>query len=156
MSRRHAAEKRPVQPDSKYKDPVIGKFVNSMMWEGKKSLAESILYAAFDQIAKKSGKDPCEVFHGAISNVKPSVEVRSRRVGGATYAVPVPVRPERSQALAIRWIIHAARGRSEKTMVERLVVELSNAAEKTGTAFKKTTDTHKMAAANQAFAHYRW
>ena len=157
MARRHAAVKRPPQPDARYGNPVLGKFVNAMMWDGKKSVSESLLYGALDLISSKSpGKDPCDIFHAALSNVRPSFEVRSRRVGGATYAVPVPVSPLRSQALAIRWILAAARARSEKTMVEKLAFELSSAAEETGSAFKKKTDTHRMAAANQAFAHYRW
>jgi small subunit ribosomal protein S7 len=156
MSRRRAAEKREILPDPKYKDLVVAKFTNSLMYDGKKSVAESTLYGAFDLIKKKSGQDPLKVFHDAIENVKPSVEVRSRRVGGATYQVPVDVRTSRRQALAIRWIVELARERSENTMTERLSAELLDAANNRGNAVKKREDTHKMAEANKAFSHYRW
>ena len=156
MSRRRAAEKREILPDPKYKDLVVAKFTNSLMYDGKKSVAESTLYGAFDLIKKKSGQDPLKVFHDAIENVKPSVEVRSRRVGGATYQVPVDVRTSRRQALAIRWIVEQARDRSENTMTERLSAELLDAANNRGNAVKKREDTHKMAEANKAFSHYRW
>ena len=156
MSRRRAAEKREILPDPKYKDLVVAKFTNSLMYDGKKSVAESTLYGAFDLIKKKSGQDPLKVFHDAIENVKPSVEVRSRRVGGATYQVPVDVRTSRRQALAIRWIVELARERSENTMTERLSAELLDAANNRGNAVKKREDTHRMADANRAFSHYRW
>jgi len=156
MSRRHAAEKREVLPDAKYGDLVLSKFMNTLMLNGKKSIAEKIIYGAFDAIQKKSGQDPLKTFHEAIDNVKPSVEVRSRRVGGATYQVPVEVRPARRQALAIRWIVSMARKRSENTMTDRLSGELMDAANNRGNAVKKREDTHKMADANKAFAHYRW
>lgn len=154
MARRRAAVKRPVQPDSRYGNPVFGKFINALMWEGKKATAESIFYGALDSIGTK--QDGVEALNRAIANVKPSVEVRSRRVGGATYPVPVPVSPHRAQALALRWLINAARSRSEKTMIERLAAEIKGACDETGAAVKKRVDIHKMAAANQAFAHYRW
>ncbi len=156
MSRRHAAEKRQVLPDPKYKDLVISKFMNGLMKDGKKSVAERIVYGAFDVIKTKGGADPVVVFHEAIDNVKPTVEVRSRRVGGATYQVPVEVRPDRRQALAIRWLVDHARKRSENTMVERLSGELLDASNNRGAAVKKREDTHKMAEANKAFSHYRW
>ncbi|HEX9701706.1 MAG TPA: 30S ribosomal protein S7 [Rhodospirillales bacterium] len=156
MSRRRAAEKREILPDPKYKDLVVAKFTNSLMYNGKKSVAETIIYDAFDLIQKKSGQDPLKVFHDAIENVKPSVEVRSRRVGGATYQVPVDVRTSRRQALAIRWIVELARERPENTMTERLSGELLDAANNRGNAVKKREDTHKMAEANKAFSHYRW
>ncbi len=156
MSRRHAAEKRPVHPDAKYGDIVISKFMSCLMYQGKRSIAEGIVYGALDQIKAKSPQDSLEVFHEALSNVKPSVEVRSRRVGGATYQVPVEVRAERSQALAIRWIINSARSRSETTMTARLAAELMDAAQNRGSAVKKREDTHKMADANKAFSHFRW
>ncbi|OHC73909.1 MAG: 30S ribosomal protein S7 [Rhodospirillales bacterium RIFCSPLOWO2_01_FULL_65_14] len=156
MSRRRAAEKREILPDPKYKDLVVAKFTNSLMYDGKKSVAETIIYDAFDLIKKKSGQDPLKVFHDAIENVKPSVEVRSRRVGGATYQVPVDVRTSRRQALAIRWIVELARVRPENTMTERLSAELLDAANNRGNAVKKREDTHKMAEANKAFSHYRW
>ena len=156
MSRRRAAVKRVVLPDAKFGDNVLTKFMNCLMYEGKKSVAERIVYGAFDRIAKRSGQDPLRVFHDALGNVRPSVEVRSRRVGGATYQVPVEVRPERSQALAIRWLITASRARSERTMMERLSNELMDAAQQRGTAIKKREDTHRMAEANKAFSHYRW
>ena len=156
MSRRHAAEKREVLTDAKFGDRVLTKFMNSLMYSGKKSTAEQIVYGAFDRIGDKSGQDPLKVFHEALGNVKPDLEVRSRRVGGATYQVPVEVRSIRGQALAIRWIIAAARGRSEKTMTDRLSGELMDAAGGRGSAVKKREDTHRMADANKAFAHYRW
>jgi small subunit ribosomal protein S7 len=156
MSRRHAAEKREVLPDPKFGDIVVSRFMNAVMYEGKKSVAESIVYGAFEQIEKKVKGSPLEVFHQALDNVKPAVEVRSRRVGGATYQVPVDVRPDRRQALAIRWLISAARSRNEKTMVDRLSAELLDASNNRGTAVKKREDTHRMADANRAFSHYRW
>ena len=156
MSRRHAAERREVLPDAKYGDVVVTKFMNSVMVQGKKSVAESIVYGAFNVIEKKSGQDPLKVFHEALENVKPGVEVRSRRVGGATYQVPVEVRPIRRQTLAIRWLIEAARRRSESTMVARMSNELMDAAANRGTAVKKREDAHRMAEANRAFSHYRW
>jgi small subunit ribosomal protein S7 len=156
MSRRHAAEKRQVLPDPKYGDLVITKFVNSLMFHGKKSIGENIVYSALEEIEKKAKTDPVKLFHEALDNVKPSVEVRSRRVGGATYQVPVEVRAERAQALAIRWLISNARKRSERTMKERLSGELLDAANNRGNSVKKREDTHKMAEANKAFSHYRW
>ncbi len=156
MSRRHAAEKREILPDAKYGDRVLTKFMNNLMVDGKKSVAESIVYNAFDRVESKLKKAPVEVFHEALDNVKPSVEVRSRRVGGATYQVPVEVRAERREALAIRWLIKAARARNEHTMEERLAGELLDAVNGRGTAVKKREDTHKMADANKAFSHYRW
>ncbi|MGF1476734.1 MAG: 30S ribosomal protein S7 [Geminicoccaceae bacterium] len=155
--RRRAAEKREVLPDPKFGDVVLAKFVNNLMLDGKKSVAEGIVYGAFDRIEQRSGgKNPLETFHEALENVKPSLEVRSRRVGGATYQVPVEVRPERRQALAIRWLIQTASKRSEKTMTERLAGELIDAAQGRGAAFKKREDTLRMAEANRAFSHYRW
>ena len=156
MSRRHSAEKREINPDAKFGNLVVSKFMNSIMYEGKKSVAESIVYGAFDTIEGKTKGDPLKVFEQALDNVMPSIEVRSRRVGGATYQVPVEVRPERRQALAIRWIIQAARDRSGHSMMEKLSAELMDAFNRRGNAVKKREDTHKMADANQAFAHYRW
>ena len=156
MSRRHAAEKREILPDPKFGDRVLSKFMNNLMVDGKKSVAESIVYGAFERVEGKLKRAPVEVFHEALENIKPSVEVRSRRVGGATYQVPVEVRPERREALAIRWMIGAARKRNENTMVERLAGELMDAINSRGTAVKKREDTHKMADANNAFSHYRW
>ena len=156
MPRRRAAEKREVLPDAKYGDIVLTKFINNIMFHGKNSAAARIVYGALDTIAKRSGQDPVKLFHDALENVKPTVEVRSRRVGGATYQVPVEVRPDRRQALAIRWIIAASRGRHENTMAARLCSELQDAAENRGTAVKKREDTHRMADANKAFSHYRW
>jgi small subunit ribosomal protein S7 len=156
MSRRRAAVKRVVLPDAKFGDNVLTKFMNCLMYEGKKSVAERIVYGAFDRIAKRSGQDPLRVFHDALGNVRPAVEVRSRRVGGATYQVPVEVRTDRRQALGIRWLITAARERNEKTMTERLSAELLDASNNRGNAVKKREDTHRMAEANRAFAHYRW
>ena len=156
MSRRHSADKREILPDPKFGDVVVSKFMNCLMYEGKKSVTESIVYGAFEQIQKKSGNDPIKVFHDALGNVKPQLEVRSRRVGGATYQVPVEVRPDRAQALAIRWLIGTARERSESTMVDRLCGELLDAANNRGASVKKREDTHRMAEANKAFSHYRW
>ncbi|MEJ6405141.1 30S ribosomal protein S7 [Yoonia sp. 2307UL14-13] len=156
MSRRHAAEKREVLPDAKFGDIILTKFMNNLMVDGKKAVAERIVYNAFDRVEDKLKKAPVEVFHEALENIKPSVEVRSRRVGGATYQVPVDVRPERREALAIRWLIAAAKKRNENTMEERLAGELLDAVNNRGTAVKKREDTHKMADANKAFSHYRW
>jgi len=156
MSRRHRAEKREINPDPKFGDIVVTKFMNSIMYDGKKSTAERIVYGAFDVVENKTRENPIEVFHAALENVMPQVEVRSRRVGGATYQVPVEVRNERRQALAIRWLISAARNRNETTMVDRLSGELLDAANNRGTAVKKREDTHRMADANRAFSHYRW
>ena len=156
MSRRHRAEKREINPDPKYGDLVLTKFMNYIMLDGKKSVAERIVYGALDQVEDKAKADPLETFHSALENVSPSVEVRSRRVGGATYQVPVEVRAERRQALAIRWMIAAARKRNETTMIERLSGEILDAANNRGSAVKKREDTHKMADANKAFSHYRW
>lgn len=156
MSRRRAAEKRDILPDAKYGDQTVAKFMNCMMLQGKKSVAEKILYEALDQVKGKTGRDSVELFHEAIDNVKPSVEVRSRRVGGATYQVPVEVRTERALALSIRWLINSARARSENTMTDRLANEFMDAAQNRGAAIKKREDTHKMADANKAFAHFRW
>lgn len=156
MSRRHAAEKREVLPDAKFGDLVLAKFINSIMKDGKKATAEQIVYGALDKVAAKTGGELVKVFHEALTNVKPAIEVRSRRVGGATYQVPVEVRTERRQALAIRWLIEFARKRSETTMVDRLSGELMDAANNRGGAVKKREDTHRMADANKAFSHYRW
>ena len=156
MSRRHRAEKREINPDPKFGDLVITKFMNAVMNEGKKSVAERIVYGALDRMESRAKQDPVQLFRQALDNVMPAVEVRSRRVGGATYQVPVEVRNERRQALAIRWIITAARARNENTMVDRLSAELLDAANNRGTAVKKREDTHKMAEANRAFSHYRW
>jgi small subunit ribosomal protein S7 len=156
MSRRRAADRREVLPDPKFGDPVLTKFMNCLMYEGKKSVAESIVYGALERVQKRTGQEPVRVFHDALNNVRPAVEVRSRRVGGATYQVPVEVRTDRSQALAIRWLIGSARGRSENTMEERLSGELLDASQNRGAAVKKREDTHRMADANKAFSHYRW
>jgi small subunit ribosomal protein S7 len=156
MSRRHRAEKREIIPDAKYGDTVLTKFMNSLMSHGKKSAAESIVYGAFEIIERKASQDPVAIFHQALENVMPAIEVRSRRVGGATYQVPVEVRPDRRRALAIRWLITAARGRNENTMIDRLSGELLDASNNRGTAVKKREDTHRMAEANRAFSHYRW
>ena len=156
MSRRHSAEKREVLPDAKFGDRVLTKFMNNLMIDGKKSVAEKIVYNAFDRVEHRLKRAPVEVFHEALDNLKPAVEVRSRRVGGATYQVPVEVRPERREALAIRWLINAARARNENTMEERLAGELVDAVNARGAAVKKREDTHKMADANKAFSHYRW
>ena len=156
MSRRHRAEKREVLPDPKFGDLVLSKFMNNLMADGKKSVAEGIVYRALDRMQQRAKSDPLNLFHEALGNVRPQLEVRSRRVGGATYQVPVEVRPDRSQALAIRWLIAAARKRSENTMVDRLSNELLDAANQRGAAVKKREDTHRMAEANKAFSHYRW
>ena len=157
MSRRRRAEKRQVLPDPKFGDIVVTKFMNYVMYEGKKAVAENILYGAFDILeAKRRDQGPLETFHAALDNVAPAIEVRSRRVGGATYQVPVEVRPERRRALAIRWLVNAARARGENTMTEKLAAELLDASSNRGSAVKKREDTHKMAEANKAFAHYRW
>ena len=156
MSRRHSAEKRQVLPDAKYHDPVLSKFMNVLMYDGKKSAAEEIVYGALELIEKKAKSDPVKLFRDALDNVKPAIEVRSRRVGGATYQVPVEVRPDRRRALAIRWLVNAARKRGENTMTEKLAAELLDASNNRGTAVKKREDTHKMAEANRAFSHYRW
>jgi len=156
MSRRHRAEKREVLPDAKFGDRVLTKFMNNLMLDGKKSVAENIVYGALERVEAKIKRAPVEVFHEALENIKPSVEVRSRRVGGATYQVPVEVRPERREALAIRWLIKASRTRNEHTMQERLAGELMDAVNSRGSAVKKREDTHKMADANKAFSHYRW
>jgi small subunit ribosomal protein S7 len=156
MSRRHAAEKREVLPDAKYGDRVLTKFMNNLMVDGKKSAAERIVYNALTRVEDKAKRAPVEIFHEALDLIKPSVEVRSRRVGGATYQVPVEVRPERREALAIRWLINASRSRNEHTMEERLAGELLDAVNSRGSAVKKREDTHKMAEANKAFSHYRW
>ena len=156
MSRRHSAEKRQVLPDPKFKDIVLSKFMNQIMQDGKKSTAERIVYGALDLVEERAKRDPVDVFKDALESIAPSVEVRSRRVGGATYQVPVEVRPERRQALAIRWLAAAAKSRNENTMRERLAGELMDASQGRGTAVKKREDTHKMAEANRAFSHYRW
>jgi small subunit ribosomal protein S7 len=156
MSRRHRAERREVLPDPKFGNMVVSKFMNSIMYAGKKSAAESSVYGAFDIIEGKTKQSPVTVFEQALDNVMPTIEVRSRRVGGATYQVPVEVRSDRRQALGIRWLITAARDRNEKTMTERLSAELLDASNNRGNAVKKREDTHRMAEANRAFAHYRW
>ena len=156
MSRRRAAEKREPVPDPKYRDAVVSKFISCLMFDGKKSTAEHIVYGALEKAEGRAGVEAIQIFHTALENVKPNLEVRSRRVGGATYQVPVEVRPERAQALAIRWLIDMARKRSEKTMVDRLSGELIDAVNQRGAAVKKREDTHRMAEANRAFSHYRW
>jgi small subunit ribosomal protein S7 len=156
MSRRHSAEKREVLPDAKYGDRVLTKFMNNLMLDGKKSAAERIVYGALSRVEEKLKREPIEAFHEALENIKPSLEVRSRRVGGATYQIPVEVRPDRREALAIRWLINASRSRNENTMEERLAGELLDAVNERGSAVKKREDTHKMADANKAFSHYRW
>ena len=156
MSRRHRADKRLITPDPKYQNEVVAKFMNSVMYQGKKSVAEQIVYGAFDIIEQKAKQDALGIFRSALDNVMPSIEVRSRRVGGATYQVPVEVRTDRRQALAIRWLLSAARGRNERTMTEKLSGELLDAANNRGNAVKKREDTHRMAEANRAFSHYRW
>ena len=156
MSRRRRPEKRVILPDPKFGDLTLSKFMNNLMLDGKKSVAESIVYGALDRVQARLKREPVQAFHEALDNVKPSVEVRSRRVGGATYQVPVEVRSERREALAIRWLIIAARKRNENTMEERLAAELADAVNNRGTAVKKREDTHKMADANKAFSHYRW
>ena len=156
MSRRRRAEKRPINPDPKFGDQTVSKFMNYVMLDGKKSAAEKIVYGALDKIEERMKRPPVDLFHEALENVTPAVEVRSRRVGGATYQVPVDVRPDRKVALAMRWLISAARNRNETTMVDRLSGEIIDAAQNRGTAVKKREDTHKMAEANRAFSHYRW
>jgi small subunit ribosomal protein S7 len=156
MSRRRAAIKREVLPDAKYGDIVLTKLINTMMYSGKKSASEQITYEALDIIQKKTSQEPLKFFHNALDNIKPSVEVRSRRVGGATYQVPTEVRPTRQLALALRWLIEAARSRKEKTMRDRIANELMDAANGRGGAVTKRENTHKMAEANKAFSHYRW
>ncbi len=156
MARRRRPEKRIILPDPQYGDEVLSKFMNSVMLDGKKAVAEGIVYGALSTMEERAKKDPIGMFHDALNNVKPGIEVRSRRVGGATYQVPVEVRAERAQALAIRWLITAARNRSEKTMSARLSAELLDAANNRGNAVKKREDTHRMAEANRAFSHYRW
>ena len=157
MSRRKLVSKRVVLPDPKFNSALVTKFVNMLMYDGKKSIAEQIFYGALDQIRDRTGnRDVLAVFNKAVSNTKPILEIRSRRVGGSTYQVPVEVRPARRTTLSMRWIIDASRWRSEKTMQERLASELLDAANSRGTAIKKREDTHKMAEANKAFAHYRW
>ena len=156
MSRKCAAKKREVYSDPKYNEVLVTKLINQVMWDGKKSKAEKIVYDSLDIVATKAKDDQIKVLKEAIANIAPAVEVRSRRVGGATYQVPMEVRPERRQTLALRWLVEAARGRSEHTMVESLASEVRDAANKRGVAFKKCENTHKMAEANKAFAHYRW
>ncbi len=156
MSRRRRPEKREILPDPKFGDVILSKFMNNLMYDGKKSAAERIVYGALDSVEARAKVDPIQTFHDALNNIKPGIEVRSRRVGGATYQVPVEVRPERAQALAIRWLISAARGRGETTMVGRLSGELMDAANNRGNAVKKREDAHRMAEANRAFSHYRW
>jgi small subunit ribosomal protein S7 len=156
MARRRRPEKREILPDPKFGDEVLSKFMNSVMLDGKKSVAEGIVYSAMETVETRAKKDPLAAFHEALNNIKPGIEVRSRRVGGATYQVPVEVRPERAQALAIRWLISAARSRSENTMSARLSGELLDASNNRGNAVKKREDTHRMAEANRAFSHYRW
>lgn len=156
MPRRRVVERREVPPDPIYNSPLVTKFINCMMWDGKKSLSERIFYTALNRVAAKTGEDPLKLFKRAVDNVRPTVEVKSRRVGGSTYQVPVEVPTERRGSLAIRWIIQAARNRGEKTMIERLAAELIDAANNRGSAVKKKEDTHRMAEANRAFAHYRW
>ena len=156
MPRKGKVPKRDVMPDPKYHNKLVAKFINGIMWDGKRSIAESIFYGAFDIIADRTKEDPLKLFEKALENAKPILEVRSRRVGGSTYQVPVEIRPERSQALAIRWLVNYSRSRSEKSMRERLAGELMDAAAKKGSTIKKKEDVHKMAEANKAFAHYRW
>jgi small subunit ribosomal protein S7 len=156
MSRRHRAEKREINPDPKFGNIVLTKFMNSLMLDGRKSVAETIVYGALDSVENKTKMNPLTVFEEALTNVMPHVEVRSRRVGGATYQVPVEVRTERRQALAIRWLIKAARDRNESTMIDRLSGELLDASNNRGSAVKKREDIHRMAEANRAFSHYRW
>ena len=156
MSRRRAAEKRTILPDHKFKDLILAKFMNRIMKDGKKSVSEKIVYGAFDIVSKKTDKSPIEYFHDALNNVKPGLEVRSRRVGGATYQVPMEVRPRRAQALAMKWIVDSAIKRNEKTMRERVASEIMDAFNNKGNAVKKREETHKMAEANRAFSHFRW
>ena len=156
MPRRREVAKRTILPDPKFNDRLLAKFMNSVMINGKKSTAEGIVYGAFDLIAERTGEEPLEIFRKALENIRPMLEVKSRRVGGSTYQVPIEVRPERRNALAFRWLISYARGRGEKTMVERLAGEFIDAAANRGAAVKKKEDTHRMADSNKAFAHYRW
>ena len=156
MSRKRKAPIRKIYPDPKYGSVIISKFINSIMYDGKKTTAEKILYDAMDKIKEKSKEDPIKIFNSAISNVKPNLEVRSRRVGGATYQVPVEVKTNRGQTLALRWLMDATRKRKNKTMAEKLYSELLDAAQNKGAAIKKREDTHKMAESNKAFAHFRW
>ena len=156
MSRRRAAEKRTILPDHKFKDLVIARFMNRIMLDGKKSISEKIVYGAFDIVSKKTEKDPLSFFHEALDNVKPNLEVKSRRVGGATYQVPMEVRPRRAQTLAMKWIVDCAVKRNEKTMRERVAAEIMDAHNNKGSAVKKREETHKMAEANRAFSHFRW
>lgn len=156
MSRRRAAEKREIHPDAKFGEIVLTKFINNIMYQGKKSIAEQIVYGALDKVHGKNGKNAIDIFREALDNVRPSIEVRSRRVGGATYQVPTEVRSERAQALAFRWLIGSARKRPEKTMEDRLSSEILDASNNRGSAVKKREDTHRMAEANRAFSHYRW
>ena len=156
MSRRRAAEKRTILPDHKFKDLVLAKFMNRIMVDGKKSISEKIVYGAFDLVSKKTEKEPIDFFHEALNNVKPTLEVRSRRVGGATYQVPVEVKSKRSQALALRWLIDASRKRKDKNMSDKIFNEIYDAYQNRGSAIKKKEDTHKMAESNKAFAHFRW
>ncbi len=156
MPRRREVPKREITPDAKYKSRLLAKFVNKLMYDGKKSTAEKALYGALDTIRERTGEDPLRVFEKALDNVRPAIEVKSRRVGGSTYQVPVEIRPERRQALAMRWLIAFARSRGEKTMAERLAAELLEASQGRGSSVKKKEDTHRMAEANKAFAHYRW
>lgn len=156
MPRRREVPKRPILPDPKFKDELVTMFINCMMRDGKKSISEQIMYSTFDGIEARTGEEPLKIFKRALDNVRPQVEVRSRRVGGSTYQVPVEVRPDRRTALALRWVIRAARARSEKTMVDRLTNELLDASNNRGNAIRKKDETHRMADANKAFAHYRW
>ena len=156
MSRRRAAEKRTILPDHKYKDLIIARFMNRIMLDGKKSVSEKSVYGAFDIVSKKTDKDPLSFFHEALDNVKPNLEVKSRRVGGATYQVPMEVRPRRAQTLAMKWIVDCAVKRNEKTMRERVAGEILDAHNNKGNAVKKREETHKMAEANRAFSHFRW
>jgi len=156
MPRRGSVPRRPVPPDPVYNSELVARLINKVMWDGKKSLAEKIVYRAFDIVAKKTGRDPVAVFEQALKNVMPSLEVRPRRVGGATYQVPIEVRPERRVSLGLRWIVEFARERNERTMIERLAGEILDASAGQGGAVKKKEDTHRMAEANRAFAHYRW
>ena len=156
MARRRAAEKRTILPDHKYKDVILAKFMNRIMKDGKKSTSEKIVYGAFEIVSKKTDKSPIEFFHSAMDNVKPNLEVRSRRVGGATYQVPMEVRPRRAQALAMKWIVDSAIKRNEKTMKERVANEIIGAFNNKGNSVKKREETHKMAEANRAFSHFRW
>ena len=156
MSRKNRAPKKIFYPDPKYRSTVISKFINFIMYDGKKSVAEKIIYTAFDQIKKKTKEDPIKIFNEAVNNIRPNLEVRSRRVGGATYQVPVEVKTTRSQTLALRWLLEATRKRKNKTMSDKLFNELMDASQNKGAAIKKKEDTHRMAESNKAFAHYRW